>query len=314
MNHRPILGAFALLALSACSSTSGQAADASAVKEAEDRKRLAEETEARLADPSRMLLDLDKALDKYLQYRLSAGSIENDTRAQRLQSYLDEVAKKRFAVLVRLADQSENPHNRAIACAALGFAKEERDKALQSLVNAVMAKEDDVVDNAVFGLGILAHKDTPPGLLETLIDSAKRSSISRGGAAWSLYEVQQAAIDQAPFLAIWRKVLDAGLDGYPPEVLVSALRGIGQSRDRANRERVERFVSHPMPLVRAAAAIALGRLNDPAAVPVLLALIGPGETNQNVRLAARKALQALAGDVDHGYDVDEWKREFDRGH
>jgi hypothetical protein len=62
-----------------------------------------------------------------------------------------------------------------------------------------------------------------------------------------------------------------------------------------------------------AAALALGRMNAQGSWKKLLELLGPQETVQNVRLVARKALAALAGGVDHGYDIDAWRKTFDRG-
>ena len=41
--------------------------------------------------------------------------------------------------------------------------------------------------------------------------------------------------------------------------------------------------------------------------------VRPSEAVPNVRLHARKALQALAGHVDYGYDVGAWRKAFERG-
>ena len=63
--------------------------------------------------------------------------------------------------------------------------------------------------------------------------------------------------------------------------------------------------------MRTATAIAIGRLGDLRGTEALYTLLGREEPNENVRLAARKALQALAGGEDRGYDVDEWRKVFD---
>jgi HEAT repeat protein len=93
---------------------------------------------------------------------------------------------------------------------------------------------------------------------------------------------------------------------------VQALTGLGLLRNPEHLERVVRFLTHPEAMVRMSAAIALGRIGNPAAVEPLLTLLGSTEANENVRLAARKALQALAGDIDCGYDVAEWRKAFQR--
>ena len=62
-----------------------------------------------------------------------------------------------------------------------------------------------------------------------------------------------------------------------------------------------------------AAALALGRMNAQKHWRDLLALMEPSESVQNVRLHARKALAALAGNKDYGYDLAAWRKVFDRG-
>ena len=84
-------------------------------------------------------------------------------------------------------------------------------------------------------------------------------------------------------------------------------------RDPERTDVVVKFASQPKPKIREATAIALGRMKNQETYAVLLTLLGVAEPNQNVRLAARKGLQALAGNVDAGYDVDEWRKVFDRG-
>ena len=61
-----------------------------------------------------------------------------------------------------------------------------------------------------------------------------------------------------------------------------------------------------------AAADAIARMNSQSHAEDLIALLGPEETVPNVRLHARKALQELAGQGDYGYDVDAWRKAFER--
>ena len=70
--------------------------------------------------------------------------------------------------------------------------------------------------------------------------------------------------------------------------------------------RVWRQVKEP------AAVVAQGKIKNQESFPVLLELIKESETNENVRLVARKSLKALAGGVDRGYDVELWQRLFQR--
>jgi hypothetical protein len=302
-----------LAGLCGCSSAPDQQtdpADPALIQEEKDRQARMAEAETRLADPGRLLISLDQVLDRYLQYMLVGDPAGEGKNASKLRSYLEKTATEHFETLVHELDRPEFPRNRAIAAGAIGFSK--NPLALDPLLNALNATEPDVLSNATFGLGILADARTPPELLARVIESSSQSSEIRGGAAWSMLQIQETVADAEPYLAIWARVLGGGLEANPPEVLVSAVRGLGLSRDAKYRGVVEPFVSHPTPLVRAAAAVALGRFRDREALPALIALIGPAESNQNVRLASRKALQALAGGEDHGYDVEEWKRAFQR--
>jgi hypothetical protein len=93
---------------------------------------------------------------------------------------------------------------------------------------------------------------------------------------------------------------------------MNAVRGLGVSRKPDHAALVARYVTHPVPKVRSAAAVALARMNAQDQVEALLALLAPAETNDEARLAGRLALTALAGGEDHGYDVAEWRRQFQR--
>lgn len=314
MLHRAPTLCLLSVVLAACSSAPEGVKDPQAEAAARDRRRLAEETERKLSDPGRLITDLDKQLDAYLRYRLTTGSVQSDTEVAKLGDLLERQARDHLEFLIAQSNQTEYPRNRAIAIGTLGFAKPpEAERVLDPILNGLTDPNQEVVANAVFALGVLADPRTPPGALARVIDSSSLDSMTRGGAAWALHEIQGKVADPAPMVEIWLRVLGQPIDAQPGEVLVSALRGLGRTRLPEHRTLAERFVSHPLPLVRSAAAIALGRMKDPAAAAALLALIGPAESNENVRLAARKALQALAGGIDRGYDVEEWKRVFERG-
>lgn len=311
MKRLPLVFLSSLAVLgAACSSTSSGIADPSLAEEAEARDRAAAETEARLFAPERLLTDLDKSIDKYAQYRMSGGSIRTDTTAEKIESFIHQQVDRNFDMLVREADSVDYPRNRAIAVAALGFSG--REEALNPLVNAAHDENHEVVANAMFGLAMLGDQRTPPAVIARVAQSEDYDTSIRAGAGWALFELQQVVADESEILEIWHEILEGPIDEDPPGVVVSAVRGLGYSRESEHFDAIARYVSHPVPLVRTAVAIALGRLGDDEAVPSLLALIGPAETNENVKLAARKALQALAGGVDRGYDVEEWKRVFER--
>jgi HEAT repeat protein len=276
--------------------------------EAEFQKQRAEQQAAAQRQEAlpRVLTDLDKALDKYVEAMMSSGNERADNLAQTLERLIRDQVNKHFAELRTTADTSGFPRNRAIAVAALGFSR--REEALDPLLNAVEDENLEVSTNAVFGLAILADVRTPPATIARVMLDKSRPDPSRAGAAWALYRLQGAIHQPERVAPFWLEILEQSVEETSPSVLVSVLRGIGLFRDPRYADAVAKYASHPTPLVRQVAAIALGRLGDPKIVPTLLTLLGPEETNENVRLAARKALQRLAGDVDRGYDVAQWRK------
>ena len=125
--------------------------------------------------------------------------------------------------------------------------------------------------------------------------------------------MQDSCFKKEEILAFYAEALSRPIDHYEPTILVSLIRGMGKGRNPEQAEIVVKYASHPTAKIRETVANALGRMKNPDSAEALLALLSVSETNPNVRLASRKALQALAGDVDRGYDVEEWRKVFHRG-
>ncbi|MGA1525154.1 MAG: HEAT repeat domain-containing protein [Planctomycetota bacterium] len=309
---RPLLShALVVTLLAACSTTGSGTFDPEIEEAARLRQQEAAEAEARLAAPDRLITDLDKALHNYSQLRLSGASPRAEATAEKVEKFLVEQSLKHFDMLIRQANEAALPRNRAIAVAALGFSG--RAEALDPLVNAAQEDDPEVVANAVFGLAMLSDRRTPPAVVIRVVRNESFDETVRNGAAWTLLQLQQAIVDPTEIVRVWLDLLERPAGTQPAGVLVSAVRGIGLTRDAAHAPTVIRLAADHTPLVRQAVAIALARMGAQDHVETLLALLGPGETNENVRLAARKALQELAGGADRKYDVEEWKRVFERG-
>jgi HEAT repeat protein len=169
-----------------------------------------------------------------------------------------------------------------------------------------------VVDHAVLGLAVLRAPATPPGVLAAVAERAEHPEDGRVQAAWAIYRLQTATERKQPIVEIWQRFL-AKRDTLPIGVVVNAVRGLGLTRDVAHADATVTLLQHPTARVRMAAALALGRMNAQAHWPQLVELLRPSETVPNVRLTARKALSALAGGTDHEYDVEAWRKTFDRG-
>ena len=273
---------------------------------------------------NRILLDLDKMVDSYVFMVNERGEADTADAVGKIDRFLSQQVDGSFDVqtqqwesgyydeLVRAADDPTYPGNQSIALAALGFST--RPETLSVLVNGVENEDFIVSNSAVLGLAVFRDERTPPAVLARCVVEEGRPLSMRSNAAWALFQIQTILIDNDDeIVAFWKSLLEQPPLTVDPGILVSAVRGIGLTRDPELTDFVVKFVSDPTPQVRMAAAIALGRMQNQATYESLLALLGPAETNANVRLAARKALQALAGGTDRGYDVLGWRLLFDRG-
>ena len=272
-----------------------------------------------------VLLRLDVAMDEYAAALSHKGQMRADMMTERLERLLRETVlddKPRPGVpvsllgenyrrLQALAANASLPNQRAIALAALGFSG--RPEVMPLIVQGALADDPHTVDRAVFGLAILRSPETPIGLLAAIVENPEHPADGRAQAAWALYQVQTALIDTSPVLALWQRYLTTERDRMSPAVLMTAVRGLGASGDASHAPLVAEYLSYPVPKIREAAAIALGRMNAQGQWQALLERLGPNESVQNVRLAARHALAALAGNTDYGYDVAAWRKVFERG-
>jgi hypothetical protein len=323
----------AVVVLTACSTvTEPPVAEAAPGAEAEhlERQRL----DQRRRDFNAVLVRLDQAIDSYVQALANRGEIRADEQAQRLEKLLRDLVLDRgaqnyykvqqgdvelkgnlpgdnFQRLVALAADGSRPEQQAIALTALGFSG--RMDVMPKILQGAMLSDPFVVDHAVLGLAVLQSPDTKPGVLAAVVENDTHPEDGRVQAAWALYRIQEVLVDQSPIVELWTRYLTTERQRMPAGVLVSALRGLGLARDPAHADLVATFLKHPVPRVRMVAALALGRMNAQDHWQELLELLGNRETVQNVRLHARLALAALAGDRDYGYDVTAWKKVFERG-
>lgn len=300
----------AVLAMSACGSAPPAPEEGIEERFAQDRKD-AEEFKARQKQFERILTETNRAMERYAIARLDSGSPKSDKLAATLEKHLRRVVTDNFARFVQAATQADFPRNRAIAIAALGLSSNR--EALDPILNGLASDNKEVIGNSAFALGLLKDPRTPSSYLARVIEDENLPDAVRGGAASSLLQVQTVSTDTDKFEEIWARLLDQPFETGLPATTVSAVRGLGMIKNQERAQLVERYLSHPTPKVRQAAAIAVGRIGKQSSHIPLLTLIGTAEPYANVRLAARKALQALAGGIDRGYDVQEWQRVFQRG-
>lgn len=275
-----------------------------------------------------VLIKLDQSMDSYAVALANQGDPRADKQAEQIAKYIQDLVLDNKAIpagadpndyeigdnlrlLRALAADSTEPRQQGIALAALGFSG--RRDVTDLIQQGTMSDDADIVDKAVFGLAVLRSPQTAPGPLAAVVENDRHPEDGRVQAAWALYRVQTVSTDPSAIIACWRRFLSTERERMPAGVLVTAVRGLGLAADAANADLVAPMLKHPVPRLRMAAALALGRMNAQEHWRDLLQLLEPAESVQNVRLHARKALMALAGNKDYGYDLVAWRKVFDRG-
>lgn len=321
--------ALALLSLAACQSPAPDKATGTHPELAANDQQGKQGDERRRAFEA-VLVRLDQAIDSYVQAVNNQGEVRADAVAERLEKLIRETVLdngptqlnpdkqgapprepgENFRQLQALAADGTNPDQQKIALAALGFSG--MYELMPTILQGAQLSDPFVVEGALLGLAVLRAPSTPPGVLSAVVLRKDHPEDGRVMAAWALYRLHNATERNGPIVDCWKQFL-AQADTMPAGVLVQAVRGLGHARDAANAKLVVPFLQHPVPRLRMAAAVAMGRMNAQQYWQELLALLSPAETSQNVRLHASKALAELAGGVDHGYDVAAWRKTFDRG-
>jgi hypothetical protein len=294
----------------------------------EDTERNRIEQDAKRRDFSLLLVRLDQMMDSYAQALSKRGAPRADTQADNLEVAIRKLVLDQEVVVLggnrpakapgehyrhlkaTAADASDQA-NQGIALAALGFSGE--FELMPTILQGAMLSNPDLVDRAVFGLAVLGAPDTPVGVLADVVDNQKHPIDGRTQAAWAIFRLQQRNGNGTEIAPLWQRWLSTDRDAVPPGVLVTAVRGLGLTRDTAYADLVAGYLKNPTNKLREAAANALGRMKAQAHAGALIDLLGPEEPVPNVRLSARKALQELAGRVDHGYDTAAWRKVFERG-
>ena len=249
-----------------------------------------------------VLLQLNRAQVDWQVFMKDLPAQEARFKVEKVERYLRDLSSRHLNELLRvLTTGSEN--FRSIAAFAVGWPR--HPEAVQPLINALRDPSPSVVCNACLGLYILALPEVPAGPLgEVALHHSNPDARCNAALALSaLAALPAKAGEVRPFL---RKLLES----EDARIRVHALRGylhISQEKDLPD---LLPLLHDPVPLVRSAAVLAVGHVGGSKVVAPLLEVLSSKETNQNVRLYARKVLQRLSGGKDAGYDVEEWKKIF----
>jgi hypothetical protein len=298
--------------LAACAGTSNLppkgAPDPAVTKAEKDRLHTITKDAAKKNEIPQVRMDLDQLINSYTigvgQRGVDDGKVKN------IADSIRKLVARNYDTLTADAADSSEPGNQAIALAALGFSS--KSEAMPVILQGAQTDKERLVSSAVFGLAILQDGRTPPGVVIAVVENDKFKSETRIGAAWCLYRLQLAMPNNAEIVAYWVQVLNRPMVETNAVIVMNAIRGLGLTRSTEHAALVAKYATHPTPHVRTAVTVALARMQAQDQVEALLALISPAETNAEVRLGANKALVALAGGEDRGYDVAAWRSVFQR--
>jgi hypothetical protein len=302
-----------LVLTAACAGTSSLppkgTPDPVVAKQEKDRLKTITRDAAKHNELPQVFMDLSQLLESYA-IAVGQRGMEDGKVKTIADSIRKQVARNFEALMAAAADSSE-PGNQDISLAALGFSN--KPEAMPVILQGAQAPSEHLVTSAVYGLAILQDGKTPPGVIIAVIENVEKfKADTRIGAAWALYRLQQAMPQNPEIVNYWVQVLNRPMVDTNPAIVMHAIRGLGLTRSTEHAALVAKYATHPTPHVRTAVTVALARMQAQDQVEALLALIGPGETNPEVRLGANKALVALAGGEDRGYDVAAWRSVFQR--
>ncbi|HHI81261.1 MAG TPA: HEAT repeat domain-containing protein [Planctomycetes bacterium] len=273
---------------------------------AEQKKR--EEFLAKSKDTGRKLILLDQAMFEFSSNFSHKENPKAQRKAEGLLRFLRTQTLKIEDELIR-QQREGSIRDRSISTAALGFVNDKR--VLPLLVAGLKDKNPQVRISAAFALGVQGNPLTPVQELGRILLDGEADTTLQRNASWALMRIQENGAPQEIFRKLWEKYLKGDPISKDLVVLVHSIRGLGLLRSPDALPALVPYLSHPKPLIRQATAIAIGRAGNRDAAKLLIDLLGGRESNPNVRLAARKALKALAGGaVDREYDLAAWKKEF----
>lgn len=262
----------ALAAATACSSPRGAdgtlgraAAEQAAGRDAGVRTETS--ADAKAADSIGFFLGrIDERVRAWSNLKLDAQDSEDLHRLNLLEQTIQYDTRRRIDELIAQLE-SGPPRNRAIAAVGLGFSGQ--SKAQAALLAALGDPEDEVVGNALLGLGILGQADTPTAEIAYHLRT-HGESWARNNAAYALQRIAAAPSEGAA---------DPGASAADPALAAS----------------LREALADEMAGVRAQCAATLGRLRDADAVRPLSDLLYDAENL--VALASAGALASIGSSV-----------------
>ena len=300
----PLCGALLLL-LTGCSSTGDSASSAENVDEGYNPIGPATRAEDRIG---KYLGDLSTSMNAWNAMTLEAATKDEIRKQKLLEVNIRERVDNRFAeILTEL--ESGPDRNRVIAAAAVGFSED--PAALSPLIAALDDPNDQVVSNALLGLGMLSLPETPLGKVGDLLRYSPDPKTRWSAADCALTLVAAGAASEGIV-----EPARAGLtDVEEPMVVSQCALILALSGDTESVDSLADLLFDEVNLVVTSAARALAYLGNNhdevngAAARALFAAMEAGD--RRIQRIVRTELIRLSG-RDFEYDVDEWEEWVDR--
>lgn len=253
-----------------------------------------------------LLAGLSSSIEKWNALVLTGSAVQDGQRIRTLESAIRHQARQHLDDLVEQVTTGP-PRNRQIAATALGFT--ESPDALSPLLAALLDTDQDVVANALLGVSILGHPQTPLGNITSLLTDPRQPSSVRANAGRALRNLGASRRPEAERVQV-RDAARAGLADVDASVVMNSVLLLAELQDADSIPTIAEQLLHPSPTVARAAARALAFMGsaDPRSKgPAVRALVGsmPRVDSKSVRPALLVDLQRLAG-RNYGDDIDAW--------
>lgn len=199
------------------------------------------------------LTEFDASVRAWTNLELSGRSSREQRMRRGLEKEMGQRARKRQEELLSEL-RSGPPTNRAVAAVALGFTGD--PAVVGPLYEALLDPSDDVVHNALLGLGRLGSPDTPTTEICYLLRNDADPWI-RNNAAFALQTIVAAGGEPSDLL---RRSAREALGDQEPGVRAQCASVLGLAHDADAIEELGDLIYDETPLVSAAAITALGSI------------------------------------------------------
>lgn len=253
-----------------------------------------------------LLAGLSSSIEKWNALVLTGSDVQDGQRIRTLESAIRHQSRQHLDDLVEQVTTGP-PRNRQIAATALGFS--ESPDALAPLLAALLDTDQDVVANALLGLSILGHPQTPLGNIASLLTDPRQPASVRANAGRALRNLGVSRRGEEERIQV-RDAARAGIADVDASVVMNSVLLLAELQDADSIPTIAEQLQHPSPTVARAAARGLaymGSAEPTSKGPAVRALVGslPRVDGRSVRPALLVDLQRLAG-RNYGDDLDAW--------